>query len=75
LGLRNEAKTVANNAEKMFSNGWYRLATLYKHAGRSADAAMALEKFNVIQSAQGDREAEYLRKFFLWELGSEAGGK
>ena len=70
-----DLETLVHQVDPAFPNGWYRLATLYKHAGRSADAAMALEKFNAIQSAQGDREAEYLRKFFLSELGSEAGGK
>jgi predicted Zn-dependent protease len=70
-----DLETLVHQVDPAFSNGWYRLATLYKHAGRPADAALALEKFNAIQSTQGDSEAEYLRKFFLSELGSEAGGK
>lgn len=70
-----DLETLVHEVDPAFPNGWYRLATLYKHAGRFADAAWAQEKFNVIQSAQGDREAEYLRKFFLSEFGSETGGK
>ena len=70
-----DLETLVQRVDPEFSNGWYRLANLYQHAGRSADAANALERFHAIKTAQTDREAEYLRTFFLTELGAEGSGK
>jgi tetratricopeptide (TPR) repeat protein len=70
-----DLETLVGRVDPEFANGWYRLANLYQHAGRSADAAKALDKFHAIKTAQTDREAEYLRKFFLSELGAEGGEK
>lgn len=58
-----------------FTQGWYRLATLYQHAGRQADSARALERFRSIKTEQTDHEMEYLRKVFLSALGSEGAEK
>jgi tetratricopeptide (TPR) repeat protein len=70
-----DLETLVERVDPEFSNGWYRLANFYQHAGRSADAAKALERFQAIKTAYPDRESEYLRKFFLSELGAEGGGK
>ena len=70
-----DLETLVGRVDPEFSNGWYRLANLYQHAGRSADSAKALERFHAIKTAQTDREAEYLRAFFLSELGAEGGAR
>jgi tetratricopeptide (TPR) repeat protein len=70
-----ELETLVERVDPEFANGWYRLANLYQHAGRGADAAKALERFHAIKTAQTDREAEYLRGFFLSELGAEGGAR
>ena len=66
-----DLETLVERVDPEFSNGWYRLATLYQNAGRTADAARALQKFHTIKTAQAEHEAEYLRKFFLSQLGVE----
>ena len=74
LAAVGDLETLVRHVDPAFSNGWYRLATLYKHTGRTADAAAALENFHTIRNTNNG-EAEYLRKFFLSELGSEGGRK
>jgi tetratricopeptide (TPR) repeat protein len=70
-GAIGDLQTLVERIDPEFSKGWYRLASLYQHSGRTADAARALEKFHAIKTAQTDPEAAYLRKFFLSELGDE----
>ncbi|HYM05063.1 MAG TPA: tetratricopeptide repeat protein [Terriglobales bacterium] len=62
-----DLETLVGQVDPGFPNGWYRLANLYQHAGRTADAARALEKFERIKTAQTSSEAEYLGKFLLPE--------
>jgi tetratricopeptide (TPR) repeat protein len=70
-----DLEQLVTRVDPEFSQGWYRLATLYQHSGRQADAARALERFRSIKSDQTDRETEYLRKLFLSALGAEQAGK
>jgi tetratricopeptide (TPR) repeat protein len=70
-----DLEQLVTRVDPEFSQGWYRLATLYQHSGRQADAARALERFRSIKSEQTDRETEYLRKVFLSALGAEQAGK
>ncbi len=60
-----DLEMLVERVDPEFSNGWYRLANLYQHAGRPADAAKALAKFHAIKTAQTDSETEYLRKLFF----------
>jgi predicted Zn-dependent protease len=60
-----DLETLVSHIDPEFSQGWYRLANLYQHSGRSDDAAGALAKFRAMRTAQTDREAEYLRNVFL----------
>jgi tetratricopeptide (TPR) repeat protein len=79
--MRDEAAAITDleqlvtRVDPEFSQGWYRLANLYQHAGRLADAARALERFRSIKTEQTDRETEYLRKVFLSALGGEQAEK
>jgi len=66
-----DLETLVGHVDQKFPNGWYRLANLYQHAGRTADAARALEKFESIKTAQSSSEAEYLGKFLLPEASGE----
>src|SRR5579864_727271 len=70
-----DLEQLVTRVDPEFSQGWYRLATLYQHAGRQADAASALERFRSIKTEQTDREMEYLRKLFLSALGGEGAEK
>jgi len=70
-----DLEQLVTRIDPEFSQGWYRLANLYQHAGRHDDAAKALERFRSIKTEQTDRETEYLRKVFLSALGGEQGGK
>jgi tetratricopeptide (TPR) repeat protein len=67
-----DLETLVEKVDPQFSQGWYRLTTLYQRAGRQADAARALGKFRAIKTAETDRETEYLRKLFLSAIGGEA---
>ena len=70
-----DLEQLVTRVDPEFSQGWYRLTSLYQHAGRQADAAKALERFRSIKSEQTDREMEYLRKVFLSALGGDQAGK
>ena len=70
-----DLEQLVTRVDPEFSQGWYRLASLYQHAGRQADATRALERFRSIKTEQTDRETEYLRKVFLSALGAEQVGK
>jgi predicted Zn-dependent protease len=68
-----DLERLVDGVDPGFPNGWYRLASLYQHEGRTADASRALEKFRAIKITETNQESEYLRKFFLSELGAEGG--
>jgi tetratricopeptide (TPR) repeat protein len=70
-----DLEQLVTRVDPEFSQGWYRLANLYQHAGRQDDAAKALARFRGIKIEQTDRETEYLRKVFLSALGAERAGK
>jgi len=70
-----DLEQLVTRVDREFSQGWYRLANLYQHAGRHDDATKAIERFRSIKSQQTDRETEYLRKIFLSALGAEQAGK
>jgi tetratricopeptide (TPR) repeat protein len=70
-----DLEQLVTRVDPEFSQGWYRLASLYQHAGRRDDAAKALERFRSIKGEQTDREMEYLRKVFLSALGGDQAGK
>jgi tetratricopeptide (TPR) repeat protein len=70
-----DLEQLVTRVDPEFSQGWYRLASLYQHAGRQNDAAKALARFRNIKTEQTDRETEYLRKVFLSALGSEQPAK
>jgi len=63
-----DLETLVSRIDPEFSQGWYRLSTLYQHAGRPDDAASALARFRAIKTAETDHETEYLRKLFLSAL-------
>jgi tetratricopeptide (TPR) repeat protein len=62
---------LVTRVDPEFSQGWYRLASLYQHAGRPGDSAKALARFRTIKTTQTDREMEYLRNVFLSALAPE----
>lgn len=66
-----DLETLVGRIDKEFPDGWYRLAHLYQHAGRTTDAAGALKKFESIKAAQSNSEGEYLGKFLLPGLTGE----
>jgi tetratricopeptide (TPR) repeat protein len=63
-----DLETLVGRVDPGFPNGWYRLANLYQHAGRTADADRALERFESLKTKQTRSEEEYLGKFLLPEL-------
>jgi len=60
-----DLELLVSRVDPEFSQGWYRLATLYQHAGRHADSEKALTRFRAIKTRQSDEEAEYLRRLLL----------
>ena len=66
-----DLETLVSRIDPQFSQAWYRLGTLYQHAGRADDASIALARFRAIKAAQTDRETVYLRKLFLSALGAK----
>jgi tetratricopeptide (TPR) repeat protein len=64
-----DLETLVSRVDPEFSQGWYRLSTLYQHAGRQTEAAGALARFRAIKTAETDHEKEYLRKLFYSALG------
>lgn len=60
-----DLELLVTRVDPEFSQGWYRLANLYQHSGRSDEASRALARFRAIRTAQTDRESEYLRKVLL----------
>ncbi|PYT21018.1 MAG: hypothetical protein DMG57_40250 [Acidobacteria bacterium] len=70
-----DLEELVTRVDPEFSQGWYRLANLYQHAGRHNDASKALARFRSIKTEQTDRETEYLRKVFLSASGAEQPAK
>jgi len=70
-----DLQELVTRIDAEFSQGWYRLANLYQHAGRHDDAAKALARFRGIKTRQTDLETEYLRKVFLSAMGADRPGK
>ena len=70
-----DLEQLVTHVDAEFSQGWYRLAILYQHAGLQDDAARARARFRSIKTEQTDHETEYLRKVFLSALGDEQAGK
>lgn len=68
-----DLETLVTSVDPQFTQGWYRLSTLYQRAGRKQEAAKALANFRAIKTAETDRETEYLRKLFLSAIGGESG--
>ena len=66
-----DLETLVGRVDPGFPNGWYRLANLYQHAGRTADADRVLERFEKIKTAQTKNEAEYLGRFLVPELNGQ----
>ena len=52
-----------------FPEAWYRLASLYRRAGRKADAAQAEAHFQELKADKEERETNMLRENFLQTLG------
>lgn len=70
-----DLEQLVTQVDPEFSQGWYRLASLYQQAGRHDDAANALARFRSIKNKQTDREMDYLRKMFLSALGADQAKK
>ena len=51
-----------------FPEAWYRLASLYRRVGRSADASRAQDRFQKLKSDKEGRENQMLRDNFLQTL-------
>jgi tetratricopeptide (TPR) repeat protein len=51
-----------------FPEAWYRLASLYRRVGRSADASRAQDQFQKLKADKEGREVQMLRENFLQTL-------
>jgi len=60
-----DLESVVNGIAPDLPTAWYRLAALYKKAGRNADAEAALNKFQRIKTTEADADAELLRRALL----------
>ena len=61
---------TATRLDPGFSEAWYRLASLYRRVGRSADALRAQERFQEVKADKEGREVQMLRENFLETLDS-----
>ena len=59
---------MATQIDPTLSEGWYRLASLYRRVGRSADALRAQDQFQKLKDDQEGREIQMLRENFLETL-------
>jgi tetratricopeptide (TPR) repeat protein len=59
---------IATRFDPSLSEGWYRLASLYRRVGRGSDASQAQEQFQKLKSDQEEREIQMLRDNFLQSL-------
>jgi tetratricopeptide (TPR) repeat protein len=59
---------IAIRLDSSFPEAWYRLASLYRRVGRSADASRAQDQFQKLKSDKEGRETQMLRENFLQTL-------
>lgn len=59
---------MATQIDPTLSEGWYRLAFLYRRVGRSADASRAQHRFQELRTEKEGREVQMLRDNFLQTL-------
>jgi len=59
---------TAIRLDPSFPEAWYRLASLYRRVGRSADAARAQDQFQKLKADKEGREIQMLRENFLQTL-------
>jgi len=74
MGERDAATADLEKAleiDSTLAEAWYRLASLYDHAGRHADAQQARRRFEELKENKANRETEMLRDAFLKSLGDE----
>lgn len=57
-----------------FPEAWYRLANVYEHEGRRADATRARTRFRELKAERSDQENEMIRNVFLETLGGTPTG-
>lgn len=62
---------VATRLDPSFPEAWYRLASLYRRVGRSADASRAQDRFQEIKADKEGREVQMLRENFLQTLAAQ----
>jgi tetratricopeptide (TPR) repeat protein len=59
---------IAIRLDTSFPEAWYRLASLYRRVGRSADASRAQDQFQKLKADKEGREIQMLRENFLQTL-------
>jgi tetratricopeptide (TPR) repeat protein len=59
---------IAIRLDSRFPEAWYRLASLYRRVGRSADASRAQAQFQQLKADEEGREIQMLRENFLQTL-------
>jgi tetratricopeptide (TPR) repeat protein len=59
---------IATRLDSSFPEAWYRLASLYRRVGRSADASRAQDQFQKLKADKEGREIQMLRENFLRTL-------
>ena len=59
---------TATQLDPTLSEAWYRLASLYRRVGRSADASRAQDRFQELKAEKEGREVQMLRDNFLETL-------
>ena len=59
---------IASRQDPSFPEAWYRLASLYRRVGRSADASRAQDQFQRLKADKEGREIQMLRENFLQTL-------
>ena len=59
---------TAVRLDASFPEAWYRLASLYRRVGRSADASWAQDQFQKLKADKEGREIQMLRENFLQTL-------
>jgi len=59
---------IATRMDSSFPEAWYRLASLYRRVGRSADASRAQDQFQKLKADKEGREIQMLRENFLQTL-------
>ena len=59
---------LATRLDPTFPEAWYRLASLYRRVGRSADASRAQDQFQGLKANKEGREIQMLRENFLQTL-------